>query len=136
MVKWLAETDEESVFLSVITFAEIRLGVEEMAAGLHRERLASWLDVELPARFEGRMVGVNLAVAGVWGRLMAQSNQADFNLSVMDALLPQPKSTGSRWSRGIRGILRGSAPRCSILGPPSKAVILREIRSCEDGCGK
>jgi predicted nucleic acid-binding protein len=33
VVRWLAETDEDRVFLSVITFAEIRFGIEGMMAG-------------------------------------------------------------------------------------------------------
>jgi predicted nucleic acid-binding protein len=59
VVRWLAETDEDRVFLSVITFAEIRLGVEEMVAGWRRDGLTRWLQVELPARFEGRILGVD-----------------------------------------------------------------------------
>ena len=69
VVRWLAETDEDRVFLSVITFAEIRLGVEEIVAGWRRDGLTRWLQVELPARFEGRILGVDLAVAEGWGRL-------------------------------------------------------------------
>ena len=66
-MRWFAETDEDRVFLNVITFAEIRLGVEEMVAGWRRDRLTRWLQVELPARFEGRIFGGDLAVAEGWG---------------------------------------------------------------------
>jgi toxin FitB len=103
VVKWLAETAEDSVFLSVMTFAEIRLGIEEMAAGRHRERLASWLEVELPARFEGRILGVDLAVAGAWGTLMAQSNKTGFNLSVMDAFF-----AGTAGAHGLTLVTRNT----------------------------
>ncbi|MFZ0738174.1 MAG: type II toxin-antitoxin system VapC family toxin [Candidatus Acidiferrales bacterium] len=85
VVKWLAETDEDSVYLSVITFAEIRQGVEEMSAGRRREALKSWLQDELPERFEGRILGVGLVVAAAWGILMARSSQMGMNLSAMDA---------------------------------------------------
>ncbi|MFZ0636051.1 MAG: type II toxin-antitoxin system VapC family toxin [Candidatus Acidiferrales bacterium] len=86
VVKWLAETDEDGVYLSVITFAEIRQGVEEMSAGRRREALKSWLQDELPERFEGRILGVGLVVAEAWGILMARSSQMGMNLSAMDAL--------------------------------------------------
>jgi len=85
VVRWLAETDEDRVFLSVITFAEIRLGVEEMVAGWRRDGLTRWLQVELPARFEGRILGVDLAVAEGWGDLMARGSKIGLNLSVIDA---------------------------------------------------
>ncbi|MGB9403862.1 MAG: type II toxin-antitoxin system VapC family toxin [Candidatus Acidiferrales bacterium] len=85
VVKWLAETDEDSVYLSVITFAEIRQGVEEMGAGRRSEALKSWLQEELPERFEGRILGVGLVVAEAWGILMARSSRMGINLGAMDA---------------------------------------------------
>lgn len=85
VARWLAETDEDRVYLSVITFAEIRQGVEEMAAGRRRRTLTAWLEGELPTRFEGRILGVGLAVAEAWGALMARSNRMGARLGVMDA---------------------------------------------------
>jgi hypothetical protein len=38
-----------------------------------------------PARFEGRILGVDLAVAEGWGDLMARGSKIGLNLSVMDA---------------------------------------------------
>ncbi len=85
LVQWLAETDEDRICLSVITFAEIRLGVEEMAAGRRRDPLKSCLQDELPVRLEGRILGVDLTVAETWGALMAPSSKIGVNLTVMDA---------------------------------------------------
>ena len=36
---WLAETDEDRVFISVVTFAELRHGIERLPAGARRSRL-------------------------------------------------------------------------------------------------
>lgn len=85
VVRWLAETDEDRICLSVITFAEIRQGVEEMAPGRRRDSLKSWLQDDLPVRFEGRILSVDLAVADAWGALMARSRRTGVNLGVMDA---------------------------------------------------
>lgn len=85
VVQWLAETDEDCICLSVITFAEIRQGVEEMAPGRRRDALKSWLQDELPLRFEGRILGVDLAVADAWGALMARSRRIGVNLGAIDA---------------------------------------------------
>jgi predicted nucleic acid-binding protein len=87
VVRWLAETDEDRIFLSVITFGEIRQGIEAMAAGQRREALNSWLQDDLPLRFEGRILSVDLAVADGWGYLMSKSTRAGVNLGAMDALL-------------------------------------------------
>lgn len=39
LVGWLAQVDEDEVFLSVVTFAELRHGIERLAAGARRRRL-------------------------------------------------------------------------------------------------
>lgn len=85
VVRWLAEADEDSIWLSIITFAEIRLGIEGMASGKRRDALQSWLQNELPARFKGRVLGVGVAVAHAWGAVMARSRKAGASLHVMDA---------------------------------------------------
>ena len=56
VVRWLDEVDEDRIFLSVISLAEIRFGVERLAPGRRRTRLDAWLREELPARFERRIV--------------------------------------------------------------------------------
>jgi PIN domain-containing protein len=39
VISWLAEVDEDRLFISVISFAEIRRGIELLPAGRRRERL-------------------------------------------------------------------------------------------------
>lgn len=87
VLQWFAEVDEDSVWLSVITFAEIRLGVERMPPGRRRAALAAWLEDDLPARFEGRIIGVGLGVADSWGRIMARGAKAGKAIAAMDAFL-------------------------------------------------
>jgi predicted nucleic acid-binding protein len=87
VVEWMAETDEDRVCLSVITFAEIRQGIEQMLIGRRRDALKLWLQDELPTRFEGRILTIDLAVADAWGALMARSSEIGIGLGVMDAFL-------------------------------------------------
>jgi len=62
-LEWLAGADEDRTFLSVVTFAELRAGVDRLPEGRKRERLDSWLRDELPLRFEGRIVPVDSSIA-------------------------------------------------------------------------
>ena len=39
VVKWLAEADEDRMFLSVITFGELQYGMARLQAGAKRKRL-------------------------------------------------------------------------------------------------
>ena len=87
VVKWLAEVDEGEVFLSVVTFAELRHGIERLAAGARRRRLDEWFCSELPSRFAGRIVGIDGAIADEWGRLVARREARGRPIHAMDALI-------------------------------------------------
>ena len=81
---WLDAVDEDRVFISVVSIAELRRGVALMDAGRRRDALAAWLANDLPGRFAGRILPIDYAVAGQWGDLMAQSRRSGVALSVMD----------------------------------------------------
>ena len=85
VVRWLAEADEDRLYLSVATLAEIRMGVEALAEGRRKQRLASWLEDDLPSRFEGRILPVDAAVANAWGVLVARARAVGTTLGAMDA---------------------------------------------------
>ena len=87
VVQWLAEADEDEVFLSVVTFAELRHGIERLAVGARRRRLDEWLRSDLPLRFEERIVGVDGAIADEWGRLVARREARGRPIHAMDALI-------------------------------------------------
>jgi toxin FitB len=87
LIAWMESVDEDRIFLSVISLAELSHGVERMAAGNRRSRLEAWLQHELPLRFEGRILPVDSSIAAVWGRIMSRSERAGSPMSIMDAFL-------------------------------------------------
>jgi hypothetical protein len=87
LVAWLSQIDEDQAFLSVITLAELRYGIERMAPGRRRFRLNAWLRDELPLRFENRVLPVDEAVADAWGRIMARREARGRPMGSMDALV-------------------------------------------------
>jgi toxin FitB len=87
VIAWLADADEDRVFLSVVTLAELRHGIERLPAGGRRRRLDAWLRDELPLRFEGRLLSINQAVADRWGEVVARREAAGRPIGVMDAFI-------------------------------------------------
>jgi len=87
VVAWIRATDEADLHLSVLTFAEIRYGIEKLAQGARRERLQRWMDTDLADRFEHRILGVDRVVAELWGVIMARAATLSMRLPVMDTLL-------------------------------------------------
>jgi toxin FitB len=84
VLAWLDTIDEDRTFISVASIAELRRGIALMEDGRRRAALAAWLAVDLPARFSGRILAIDPAIAERWGDLMAQARQSGFALSVMD----------------------------------------------------
>jgi len=83
----MESTDEDRVFISVITLAELRYGVERLAMGARRRRLEAWLSHEVPLRFEGRILPVDAHIAEAWGRTVSRSDAAGRPIGAMDAFL-------------------------------------------------
>jgi predicted nucleic acid-binding protein len=87
VITWLAEADEDRVFLSVVTIAELRHGIERMTTGSRRDRLDVWLRDELPIRFEKRVLPIDAPVADAWGRIVSRCQAQGRTIHAMDAFI-------------------------------------------------
>ncbi|MGA2429984.1 MAG: type II toxin-antitoxin system VapC family toxin [Candidatus Acidiferrum sp.] len=87
VVRWLHDADEDDLFISVITLAELRIGVHRLAASARRERLEAWVREQLAERFESRILVVDEEIAEMWGQLMATSEARGRRMNVMDCFL-------------------------------------------------
>ncbi|MBN2691980.1 MAG: type II toxin-antitoxin system VapC family toxin [Burkholderiaceae bacterium] len=84
VVQWMEARPTTALYLSVLTVGELRKGIEAMTAGLRKQQLLDWLDVELPAFFANRLLPVDLKVAERWGKLLSQAGRP---LPAIDSLL-------------------------------------------------
>ncbi len=84
VVQWMEYTDENLLYLSVLTLGEIRKGITSQSESKRRMSLEAWLTHELILRFEGRILDIDHAVADRWGRVSGASKQL---LPVIDSLL-------------------------------------------------
>jgi len=84
---WIDSTDENLMYLSVLTLGEIRKGIALVRDAARRVVLEAWLDSDLMLRFAERILSIDRAVAGRWGRLAAAAATAKSMLPVIDGLL-------------------------------------------------
>ena len=87
VLAWLAAQEEASLFISVLTLGELRRGVERLPASRKREALTAWLESELSARFSGRILSIDEAVAAQWGVMQARAERAGARLPAIDSLI-------------------------------------------------
>jgi predicted nucleic acid-binding protein len=84
---WIDATDEELLFLSVLTLAEIRKGVVLLPRSARRTSLEAWLSKDLPLRFSGRILDIDQEVAHRWGQISGLASAKGVNVPVIDGLL-------------------------------------------------
>lgn len=84
VVAWFEVMPSASLHVSALTPGEIRKGVEKLPDGRRRSQITGWLEVDLPAWFEGRVLPVDAAVADEWGRLAARMGRP---LPAVDSLI-------------------------------------------------
>ena len=87
VTEWVEHTDESLLYLSVLTLGEIRRGIATLPESRRRATLEAWLDKDLRARFEDRVLPIDQEVADRWGLLTATARNSGIVLPVIDGLL-------------------------------------------------
>jgi predicted nucleic acid-binding protein len=87
VTRWIDATDEELLFLSVLTLGEIRKGVVLLARSARRTALEAWLRSDLPLRFSGRILKVDQEIADRWGQVSGLTSAKGAHVAVIDGLL-------------------------------------------------
>jgi toxin FitB len=87
LIAWMESVDEDRLFISVVSLAELHYGVERLPAGRRRDRLGQWLHQELPLRFEDRILTVDTNVAEAWGKTVSRGEAAGRPIGAMDAFV-------------------------------------------------
>lgn len=84
VLEWVASVPSEALHISVLSFGEIRKGIELLNNNKRKEQLILWLDYELPKWFNNRVLNIDHAIADHWGKLQAQVKRA---VPAIDSLL-------------------------------------------------
>ena len=87
VVQWVGDRDEYRLFLSVVTIGELHKGVAKLPHGPRRTGLESWVARDLTARFDKRILPVDIRVAAAWGVMLGEAEAKGSPLPVVDALI-------------------------------------------------
>ena len=87
VLQWLDSLDADSVYISVITIGELRKGIEKLGDGTRKQALLQWLYEDLPARFAGRILTLDVEAMLEWGAMTGQMARAGTPLPAIDSLI-------------------------------------------------
>jgi toxin FitB len=86
--KWFNSQVEQTLFLSILTFAEYRKGIEKLPPGDKRRPRLQRAVVALEERFSGRIISVTDQIALRWGAISGEVKRLTGDYpSVVDTLL-------------------------------------------------
>src|SRR6266567_4262637 len=88
--RWLSSMPAGSLYVSIVTFGEIRLGIELLPPSKRRDQLQHWLDYELHQWFAGRLLTIDESTMNRWATLMARRQLQGKPLDILDGLLAAP----------------------------------------------
>ena len=84
---WFQKVDQNLCYLSVLTVGEIRKGIVVLSDAKRRVTIEAWLENDLHACFEGRILPVSEDIADRWGTLTGQTSLKGKLIPVIDGLI-------------------------------------------------
>jgi predicted nucleic acid-binding protein len=87
VVQWFTDQNELDLYLSVITFGELRKGVERLPGSKRKRKLNHWINEDLLHRFKNRTLDITLVEVNKWGEVLAKAEKMGRMLPAIDALI-------------------------------------------------
>jgi predicted nucleic acid-binding protein len=81
---WIAAQSLDTLFISAVSFGELRKGITLRSPGKRRTELEVWLETDLSVLFFGRILPVTRSTAERWGVLEGQRQLTGRPLDVPD----------------------------------------------------
>ncbi|BDT67874.1 toxin FitB [Comamonadaceae bacterium OS-1] len=87
VVAWVAAQPLDLLFVSTVTLAEIRFGIELVGDALRREELHEWLTHKVRPMFEGRILPVNEDTLFKWRLLVEDGRKSGHTFTQPDLFI-------------------------------------------------
>lgn len=84
---WVAAQNLETLFMSAVSFGELRKGIVLRSPGKRKAELEAWIESDLSILFSGRILSVTRSIAERWGVLDGQRQSAGQPLGVADGMI-------------------------------------------------
>ncbi len=85
VVDWIGRQMASDLFLASISLGELVRGVRRMREQARRERFERWIDHDLAAQFQGRILPFDHEAAVIWGEIMGDGDRTGRPRPMADA---------------------------------------------------
>ena len=87
VVSFVSEQSLDTLFISTVTFAEIRFGIEKLNDPARRAQIAAWLENEMRHLFEDRVLPLSEDVLLEWRLIIEEGRKKGYTFSHPDVLI-------------------------------------------------
>lgn len=87
VANWVSEAPETSLYLSVLTLAELHKGIEKLPESKRKDKLHKWVNSDLRERFKNRILDFDLKSATKWGEIQGQAEIVGRPMPLIDGLI-------------------------------------------------
>ena len=87
VISWIQSKNENSLYLSVLTFGEIEKGIEKAVDLVKKRKLQLWVEQDLRQRFENRIISIDLEVSSRWGAIQGEAELVGRSMPTIDGLI-------------------------------------------------
>lgn len=84
---WLRARPALTLFISIVSVAEIQKGILLLPAGKKRRKLEGWLESDFLPAFSNRVIPLGEAEMNEWAELQANAERSGHRLPVVDSLI-------------------------------------------------
>ena len=110
--EWADAQPPETLYLSRVTLAEIRFGIERAMDATFRGTLLAWLDDTLRPWFAGRILDIDEDVLLTWRRMVERGRKANYTFSQPDLFIAATAAVHglSVVTRNVDDVIRADVP--------------------------
>ena len=125
---WSDAQSPEALYLSRVTIAEIRFGIERVAVSAFRAELLEWLDDTLRPWFATRILDIDEDVLVTWRRMVERGRAANHTFSQPDLFIAATAAVHglSVVTRNVDDFVRAEVP---VFNPWTGRLIRLGVRS-------
>jgi toxin FitB len=116
VVEWLDQQPLETLYLSVITIAELRYGVSRLPDGKRRDTLRERLETQVIPAFAGRILSFDLAATQAYADLMSKAQNTGLAIGMADGYIASI-ATVNGMTVATRDVAPFKAAGVSVINP-------------------